>query len=390
MVEEPSTSESTATAENSTIPTIPDDDQLIIAVTSEEEKYLICDSPASRNNISNGSTEVQDFMTSAESLLTARIGSSLTVIGNGTIGLLGEVKVIPSNQLSKNIMSCGVMSRRGFSFFIQAYGGDCLIRFYLPDDDPEDFIAGYPLTTAKLVTNNLYICLLEVFKQSMNQLSHKANNREQRYNDHGLPRSLHQRTTINPDYSMSTTLSSADYFDAVDRLPDPTYGETSSEIVAMANSLTAEDRALVIYAPIEQPRFRAMPYEHHAPPVSAAIIAAYLSTLSLEIPIDYDLFLHDDEPLIQIPHYRYPHTNTSLIPFRLNNSPRTEALNQRIHHTMTTHADLISRVNCINPQHRSPALIRQIQLLEFQHEQYLRRIHDVEIQRRSEQNPKSP
>ena len=73
MVEEPSTSESTATTENSTIPMIPDDDQLIIAVTSEEEKYLICDSAASRNNISLGSTEVQDFKSSAESLLTPEL-----------------------------------------------------------------------------------------------------------------------------------------------------------------------------------------------------------------------------------------------------------------------------------------------------------------------------
>jgi hypothetical protein len=101
---------------NSSTPMIPDDDQPIIAVISEEEKYLICDSAASRNNISLGSTDVQDFKTSTESLLTARIGSSLTVIGNGTIGLLGEVKVIPACQLSKNIMSCGVMSRRGFFF----------------------------------------------------------------------------------------------------------------------------------------------------------------------------------------------------------------------------------------------------------------------------------
>ena len=45
---------------------------------------------------------------------------------------------------------------------------------------------------------------------------------------------------------------------------------------------------------------------------------------------------------------------------------------------MITHADTISRVNRINPQYRSPALMRQIQLLETQHEQFLRRIHDVE------------
>ena len=171
MIEEPG---STLTTDNSATPMIPDDDQPIIAVISEDEKYLICDSAASRNNISLGSTDVQDFRTSTESLLTARIGSSLTVIGNGTIGLLGEVKVIPASQLSKNIMSCGVMSRRGFSFYIRAYGADCLIRYYLPDDDSEDLSAGYPLTTAKLVTNNLYICLLEVFKQSMSQLTHKA------------------------------------------------------------------------------------------------------------------------------------------------------------------------------------------------------------------------
>ena len=116
MIEDPLTPVSTASTDNSTVPMIPDDDQPIIAVSTEEEKYLICDSAASRNNISLGSTDVQDYRTSDESLLTARIGSSLTVIGNGTIGLLGEVKVIPANQLSKNIMSCGVMSRRGFSF----------------------------------------------------------------------------------------------------------------------------------------------------------------------------------------------------------------------------------------------------------------------------------
>jgi len=188
---------------NSSTPMIPDDDQPIIAVISEEEKYLICDSAASRNNISLGSTDVQDFKTSTESLLTARIGSSLTVIGNGTIGLLGEVKVIPASQLSKNIMSCGVMSRRGFSFYIRAYGADCLIRYYLPDDDSEDLSAGYPLTTAKLVTNNLYICLLEPFKQSMNQLINKAKiYREQRFNDREISRSIYQRTVINPDRTM--------------------------------------------------------------------------------------------------------------------------------------------------------------------------------------------
>ena len=114
------------------------------------------------------------------------------------------------------------MSRRGFAFFIRAYGMDCLIRFYLPDDDPEDLTAGYSLTTAKLVTNNLYICLLEVFKQSMKQLTHKAKSyREQRYNDRGVPKFLNQRTVINPNRTMVTTLSSADYFDAFDRLPDP-------------------------------------------------------------------------------------------------------------------------------------------------------------------------
>jgi hypothetical protein len=175
MIAEPSTPVSTVTTDNSTVPTIPDDDQPIVAFSSEEEKYLICDSAASRNNISLGSTDVQDYRTLHESLLTARIGSSLTVIGNGTIGLLGEVKVIPASQLSKNIMSCGVMSRRGFAFYIRAYGGDCLIRYYLPDDDPEDLNTGYPLTTAKSVTNNLYICLLEVFKQSMNNSQIKPN-----------------------------------------------------------------------------------------------------------------------------------------------------------------------------------------------------------------------
>lgn len=66
------------------------------------------------------------------------------------------------------------MSRLEFTFFIRANGMDCLIRFYLSDDDPEDLNTGYPLTTAKLVLNNLYICLLEVFKQSMSSLVHKA------------------------------------------------------------------------------------------------------------------------------------------------------------------------------------------------------------------------
>ena len=266
---------------------------------------------------------------------------------------------------------------------------DFLIRFYLPDDDPEDLSAGYPLTTAKLVTNNLYICLLEVFKQSMNQLTHKAKlYREQRYNDRGLPRSLHQRTTINPDYSMSTILSSADYFDAIERLPDPTYGETSSErlasIVAMANSLTAEDRALVIYEPRVQPCFLASPYRYRQPPVSSAVLEAYFTALSQEIPIDYELFLHDDEPPTQAHRYRDPLNNAITTPFRLNISPRNQALNQRIRHTMTTHADLISRVNRINPQHRSPVLMRQVYLLESQHEQFLRRIHDVEVFTRSD------
>ena len=41
----------TATTVDSTVPVIPDDDQPMVAVTSEEEKYLVCDSAASRNNI---------------------------------------------------------------------------------------------------------------------------------------------------------------------------------------------------------------------------------------------------------------------------------------------------------------------------------------------------
>ena len=181
MIEEYSVPQDSAATVDSTVPTLPDDDQPMVAVTSEEEKYLVCNCAASRNNISQGSTVVHEYETVAEILLTTRIGAALTVIGNGTIGLLGEVKVIPANELSKNIMSCGVMSRRGFAFFIRAYGMDCLIRFYLPDDDPEDLTAGYPLTTVKLVVNNLYICLLEVFKQRMNQLIHKAKTyREQR------------------------------------------------------------------------------------------------------------------------------------------------------------------------------------------------------------------
>ena len=275
MIEDSPTPVSTATTDNFTIL---DDDQPIIAVSSEEEKYLICDSAASRNNISLGSTDVQDFITSEESLLTARIGTSLTVIGNGTIGLLGEVKVIPASQLSKNIMSCGVMSRRGFAFFIRAYGGDCLIRYYLPDDDSDDLSAGYPLTTAKLVTNNLYICLLEVFKQSMSQLTHKAKlYRDQRYKDQGVPRSLYQRTAFQQDNTMVTTLSPAEYFDALDRLPDPTYGETSSErlasIIAMANSLTEEDRVLVTYERGARPRPPHSPHRY-----TFAILEALNST----------------------------------------------------------------------------------------------------------------
>ena len=93
MIEELPVPEDTATTVDSTVPIIPDDDQPMVAVTSEEEKYLVCDCAASRNNTAQGSTEVQDYQTFAELLLTARIGASLTVIGNGTIGLLGEVKV---------------------------------------------------------------------------------------------------------------------------------------------------------------------------------------------------------------------------------------------------------------------------------------------------------
>ena len=103
MIEEPPVSNASTT-------TIPDDDQPIVAVTSDEEKYLVCDSAASRNNIAQGSTEVRDYQTLPELLLTARIGASLTVIGNGTIGILGEVKVISATELSKNIMSSGAMS----------------------------------------------------------------------------------------------------------------------------------------------------------------------------------------------------------------------------------------------------------------------------------------
>ena len=85
---------------------------------------------------------------------------------------------------------------------------------------------------------------------------------------------------------MITTLSSADYFDALDRLPDPTYGETSSErlasVIAMAGSLTEEDRALVIYEPTVQPRFRAMPHGHHVPLVPTPTLSAYLVTPSIK------------------------------------------------------------------------------------------------------------
>ena len=61
MIEEPFAPESLVTTDNSTVPMLPDDEQPIIAVTSEEEKYLIGDSAASRNNISDGSTAIQDF-----------------------------------------------------------------------------------------------------------------------------------------------------------------------------------------------------------------------------------------------------------------------------------------------------------------------------------------
>ena len=62
--------------------------------------------------------------------------------------------------------------------------------------------------------------------------------------------SIHERIIINSDQTMTTTLSSTDYFDALDRLPDRTCGETRHErlesIISMANSLTNEDRVLVI------------------------------------------------------------------------------------------------------------------------------------------------
>jgi len=103
MVEEPSIPESTAVTEDVTVPMIPDDDQPIVAVTTEEEKYLVCDSAASRNNIAQGTTEVKDYQTLEELLLTARIGASLTVIGNGTIGFLGEVKEKKQGFVKKNI-----------------------------------------------------------------------------------------------------------------------------------------------------------------------------------------------------------------------------------------------------------------------------------------------
>ena len=268
------------------------------------------------------------------------------------------------------------MSRRGFAFFIRPYGMDCLIRFYLPDDDPEDLTADYPLTTAKLVTNNLYICLLEVFKQSMNQLTHKAKlYSDQRYNDRGVPRSMYQRTVVNPDSKMVTTLSSADYFDDLDRLPDPTYGETSSErlasIVAMANSLTAEDRALVIYEPRVQPRFLASPYGYRQPPVSFAILAEYFTALSQEVPIDYELFLND---IVTTPSFGQidSHFNPSPPSYRLNNSPRSNTLNSIILLAIDNHTNMITRLNRIEPRYRSLALIRQVYLLESQHEQFLR------------------
>ena len=323
MIEDSPTPVSTATTDSFTIL---DDDQPIIAVSSEEEKYLICDSAASRNNISLGSTDVQDFITSEESLLTARIGSSLTVIGNGTIGLLGEVKVIPASQLSKNIMSCGVMSRRGFAFFIRAYGGDCLIRYYLPDDDSDDLSAGYPLTTAKLVTNNLYICLLEVFKQSMSQLTHKAKlYRDQRYKDQGVPRSLYQRTAFQQDNTMVTTLSPAEYFDALDRLPDPTYGETSSErlasIIAMANSLTEEDRVLVTYERGARLRPSHSPHRY-----TFAILEALNSTTQcLRVMHDVEVSRRSDDTRV----HRRPARNS---PPRTMNNRRSQPYGQQGQH----------------------------------------------------------
>ena len=107
-----------------------------------------------------------------------------------------------------------------------------------------------------------------------------------------------------------------------------------------------------------------------------SIPAEYFTVPCQDVPIDYELFLND---IVTTPSYGRVTT-----PFILNNSPRSQALNQQIRHTMITHADTISRVNRIDPQYRSPALMRQIQLLESQHEQFLRRIHDVEVLRRSD------
>ena len=113
----------------------------------------------------------------------------------------------------------------------------------------------------------------------MSQLTHKAKSyRDQRYKDRGVPRSLYQRTAFHQDNTMVTTLTSADYFDALDRLPDPTYGETSAErlasIVAMAGSLTEEDRALVIY----DPRAR-RPFSRHSHTTSSAILSVYRTAI---------------------------------------------------------------------------------------------------------------
>ena len=113
-----------------------------------------------------------------------------------------------------------------------------------------------------------------------------------------------------------------------------------------------------------------------------AILARYLSTLSLEIPFDYELFLHDDEPPIQVRHHNS--FNSSLVHHRLSNSPRPEQLNQLIRLAIAKHTNLMSRVNCIGPRYRSPALMRQVYLLESQHEEFLRSIHDVEVLRRSD------
>ena len=116
----------------------------------------------------------------------------------------------------------------------------------------------------------------------------------------------------------------------------------------------------------------------------SAILAAYYTALSQKVPIDYELFLHDDDPPLQVHNNDGYNLQRSYSSQQPNDSPRPSALNHHIRLMNANHTNFMSRVNCIEPQHRSPALVRQIQLLESQHEQYLRRILDVEVLTRSD------